>query len=319
MANKIDVHHHVYPPEYTKALEDAGGDPSGWSIPGWTLSADHAIKTSTRTRTAILSITAPGPSIAGNATASTALARKCNEFCAKIRNDDPKAYGFFACLPDILDAQAEAIEEIKYGLDVLKADGVVLYTRYGAGHTYLGDEKLVPVWEELNMRKTVVFVHPTHSVDTVLVNKSLPQPMIDYPHETGRTAMDLISQKRTVQFPDVKIILSHAGGTLPFLIDRVAGLMPFAPFDVGISTEAIYAEARKFYFDTALSGGEPVMRTLLELAEKDHVLFGSDFPNAPTEGIEYFTKRLEGLAVEKTVMESICFGAARKLFPRLAE
>jgi len=320
--DKIDVHHHVYPPVFTQALENAGGDPSGWYIPPWTLQLDHDNTKLTHTRTAILSVTAPGPSIAGSAQNSAALARQCNEFCAEIRDADPQGYGLFASLPDILDHQAEALVEIAYALDVLKADGVTLFTRYGSGYTYLGHTSLVPIWEELNRRKAVVFVHPTHSVDTSLVNPLLAQPLFDYPHETGRTAIDLILQRRTSQFPDTKIILSHAGGTLLALIDRVAGLFPFTPmnqnFDPPMSIEEIVAEAKKFYFDTALSGADDSMRLLLGFADSDHILFGSDFPNAPDKSIEWFTSGLERVDMEKGVRESVFFGAARKLLPRLA-
>lgn len=314
--SKIDVHHHVYPPEYTEALNQAGGDPSGWYIPLWTLSADHNIKTRTGTKTAVLSITAPGPAIVGNATAAAALARKCNEYCAHIRDEDPHGYGFFACLPSLLDTSA-TLAEIAYAFDILHADGVIVYTRYGAGHTYLGDEQLVPVWAELDRRAAVVLVHPTHQVDTALVNAHAPQPLFDYPHETGRAAIDLILQGRTQQFPSVKIILSHAGGTLPALVGRVAGLLPSTPMSVGMSGEEIHREARRFYFDTALSSYGTTMKMLLEFAEKGHVLFGSDFPNAPESSIEYFTRQLEGLDMDGEAKEDIYFGTAKKLFPRL--
>ncbi|OCL03873.1 hypothetical protein AOQ84DRAFT_433713 [Glonium stellatum] len=269
--SKIDVHHHVYPPEFTEALNQAGGDPSGWYIPPWTLSADHDIKTLTGTKTAILSVTAPGPSI------------------------------------------------LAYALDTLHADGVIVYTRYGTSHTYLGDAALAPVWAELDRRAAVVFVHPTHPVNTALVNAHMAQPLFDYPHETGRAAIDLILQGRTRQFPHIKFMLSHAGGTLPALVDRVAGLLPHTPMSVvGLGAEEILAEARRFYFDTALSSAGTTMGMLLGFAEKGHVLFGSDFPNAPDRSIKYFTRQLEGLEVGEEVKEDIYFWAARKLFPRLA-
>lgn len=316
--SKIDVHHHVYPPEFTEALNQAGGDPSGWYIPPWTLSADHDIKTLTGTKTAILSVTAPGPSIVGNATDASALARKCNEYCARIRDSDPHGYGFFACLPSLLDTSA-TLSELAYALDTLHADGVIVYTRYGTSHTYLGDAALAPVWAELDRRAAVVFVHPTHPVNTALVNAHMAQPLFDYPHETGRAAIDLILQGRTRQFPHIKFMLSHAGGTLPALVDRVAGLLPHTPMSVvGLGAEEILAEARRFYFDTALSSAGTTMGMLLGFAEKGHVLFGSDFPNAPDRSIKYFTRQLEGLEVGEEVKEDIYFWAARKLFPRLA-
>jgi 6-methylsalicylate decarboxylase len=281
----------------TTALERAGGDPSGWFVPAWTLEADKEISAACGTSTTILSMTAPGPCIEKETAAAVKLAREANEFAAAIRDAHPKTYGFFASLPSLLDTK-EALEEIAYSLDVLKADGVIIFTRYGEDNHYLGHPDFLPIWEELNRREAVVFVHPTHAVDTNLVNSHMPQPMFDYPHETGRTGMDLIISGNLRRFPNVKIILSHAGGTLPYLINRPAGMLPFTPNDIGLSTQEIVAEAGKFYYDTALSTGHETLDLLYKVAGADHVLFGCDFPNAPTPSIHFFRDMFDTYKVE---------------------
>ncbi|OJJ66469.1 hypothetical protein ASPBRDRAFT_201089 [Aspergillus brasiliensis CBS 101740] len=63
-ASRIDVHHHYLPPIYVQALEAAGGDPSGWKTPEWSLESDRVLCQKHNIRTAILSVTAPGPDIA---------------------------------------------------------------------------------------------------------------------------------------------------------------------------------------------------------------------------------------------------------------
>lgn len=171
-------------------------------------------------QTAILSITAPGACILKGGP-SFELARKMNLYAAEVRDKQPNKFGFFANLPSLLDTEA-ALEEIRFALDELHADGVTLFTRYGNSNTYLGHPDLEPIWAELNRRKCVVFVHPTHPVDTNKVNPRMPQPMIDYPHETTRSAMDMILQGTLSKYADCKIILSHAGGALPYIISRVA-------------------------------------------------------------------------------------------------
>src|SRR4051812_16762851 len=100
--------------------------------------------------------------------------------------------GFFAALPSLLDTEA-ALKEIEYALDTLKADGITLFTRYGDGAKYLGHPDFRRIWEALNARKAVVFIHPTHTTDTRLAHLALPQPILDYPNETAKTAMDLVS------------------------------------------------------------------------------------------------------------------------------
>ncbi|KAI9745010.1 MAG: hypothetical protein M1818_001288 [Claussenomyces sp. TS43310] len=312
---RIDVHHHFYPEVFTKALQNAGGDPSGWTIPEWTLEADQQLAKDLGIQTTILSMTAPGACIETDPKAAANLARQSNEVAASIRDRHASSYGFFASLPDLLNTR-EALEEIEYSLDHLKADGVILFTRYGTDNHYLGHPDFRPIWIELNRRKTVVFIHPTHAVDTNLVNSHLPQPMFDYPHETGRTAMDLILSGTMPLVADCKIILSHAGGTLPYLIDRAAGMVPHTAFTTGKATGELLEEARQFYYDTALSSNPLVLDMLLKFAKKGHVLFGSDFPNAPREGIAYFTRNLDDhLGAEAS--ESLGYDNAVALFPRL--
>lgn len=172
------------------------------------------------TSTTILSLTAPGSCIL-EGKESYELARKTNEYCADLRNKHPNEWGFFAALPSLLDTDA-ALAGIKYSLDVLGADGVTLFTRYGKGNYYLGHEAFKPIWAELDKRHAVVFIHPTHAVDTNKVNAKMAQPLIDYPHETTRTAMDMILSNTKRRHPNCKVFLSYAGGTLPYLISRVA-------------------------------------------------------------------------------------------------
>lgn len=319
---KIDVHHHVYPPVYTEALNRNGGDPSGWFIPSWTPSLDDEMCTATGISTAILSCTAPGPSIEKDPQGSATLARACNDFLSNFRTTQPTRYGFFASVPDLVTAPtATVLTEIEHALTTLHADGIILFTSYGSPTPlYLGNPAFAPIWKALSALKAVVFIHPTHATGSTNISPFLPQPAFDYPHETGRTAIDLITSGRLrEEASDCKIILSHGGGTLPVLIDRVAGLMPFAPpgMDSGLSKEEILGLARKFYYDTALSSSTMVLKGLVALLGEEgrgRVLFGSDFPNAPEGSISYFTRQLEESG-EVDVRE--LRANALELFPRL--
>jgi predicted TIM-barrel fold metal-dependent hydrolase len=318
---KIDVHHHVYPLLYTEALHRNGDDPSGWYIPPWTTALDDEMCTAARISTAILSCTAPGPSIEPDPEASAALARSCNEFCAALRDAQPTRYGFFASVPDLALCPSLALTEIEFALITLRADGIILFTSYGSPvPKYLGNPAFAPIWKALSAHKAVVFIHPTHAAGSTQVSPLLPQPAFDYPHETGRAAIDLITSGRLRdEASGCKIILSHGGGTLPVLIDRVAGLMPFAPAGMksGMSRDEMLGFARGFYYDTALSSSPMALKGLFALLGargRGRVLFGSDFPNAPDGSIEYFTRQLEESG-EVDVRE--LRANALELFPRL--
>lgn len=229
-------------------------------------------------QSAILSATAPGPMIVSDPDGQAALARRLNEYAAALRDEDHHAFGFFASLPDITNTSA-ALAELTHALDVLHADGVTLLTRYGPNATYLGHPSVEPIWAELDRRGATVFVHPTHPVDTARVNEYLPQPFIDYPHETTRAAVDMITRRTLIKYPNVKVVLSHAGGTLPFLADRFMAPLRRTPgvvasWMVGTTYEEAAQTVRSFYYDVALSTSSTMLRTLLEAVGEDHIVYG---------------------------------------------
>ncbi|RDW59535.1 hypothetical protein BP6252_12622 [Coleophoma cylindrospora] len=315
ITDKIDVHNHFIPPFYAKAVLEAGGDPSGWTTPAWSSTSALTLMEKAGISKAILSLTAPGVEIASGKELQIKLARDVNNYAAKLRDAHPNSFGFFAAVPSLLDTE-EALEEISYALDNLHADGVTLFTRYGSSNYYLGHESFKPIWEALNKRKAVVFIHPTHPVDTNLVNKVLPQPVLDYPHESTRTAFDLILSGTKRAFPNCKIILSHGGGTLPFLLTRAAELVPRLPktFGTTMTSEEIVEDAKTFYFDLALATSPQILDTLLKYVPTDRILFGSDTPYAPDGAVYAFNKYLNDYPLDEETRNKLAFGNAMKLF-----
>ncbi|GME33931.1 2-amino-3-carboxymuconate-6-semialdehyde decarboxylase [Neofusicoccum parvum] len=274
-------------------------------------------------QTAILSATAPGACIL-EGQASFDLARQLNDHAAALRDEHPQKFGFFASLPSLLDTEA-ALAEVRYALDTLRADGVTVFTHYANrdASAYLGHPSLEPVWAELNRRACVVFVHPTHPADTAMVNPRMPQPLIDYPHETTRAAMDMITMGTRERFPDCKVILSHAGGSLPYLIGRVATPLKKAPDfpakrGVGMTHERMVEALRSFHYDLALSASPAVLKMALELIPHDQIVYGSDFPYAPPPAYAAFLEELESFDIDQELRDKINFGNALKLIPRLA-
>jgi len=220
--------------------------------------------------TAMLSVTMPGARVFQGSNAR-ALARQMNENIASVCGENPDRFGFFVNLPDVLLDTAGALEEIRYGLDVLKADGVILFTRYGDGNTYLGNPNIEAIWEELNKHNAVVLVHPSNATEKVVVNPRLPHLLIEGPHETTRAAMDMIVSGTVRKFPDCKIVLCHAGGTLPWVIGRVLdGLDLFGILDPHQALQ----DFGRFYFELALSTKPSVVAMLRSLVSDQQILYG---------------------------------------------
>lgn len=322
-AGKIDTHQHSYPDAYIAFLQKLPRSPAGWSIEPWTADIGCKFCEATNIDTAILSCIPGGPSTDTHLEQARQFTKDCNDFNAKLRDSDPHRYGFFASISNLCDTDL-ALEEINYAFDVLHADGVTLATSYAKqGQTfYLGHPDFVSVWDALDARGAVVFVHPIPSPSTIPVHQRLPVPVYDFPHETGRTAIDLItnsSQTLLQHAKHCKIILSHAGGDLPFLIDRAAGVLAGGPQPIRLVNNKgdILSAARRFYYDTALSSSPMHLSALFELLGPenwDHVLVGTDFPPGGSEAIAQFTQQLEQ---SKFVNMEELRANALKLFPRL--
>ncbi|KAM0080051.1 hypothetical protein ACKRZS_007828 [Fusarium odoratissimum] len=307
---RIDVHHHIIPPQ----LQGVAAGLKGMKVPTWSVQSDRAFNNTYNIASAIYSVSTPGVTHITDPEEGARVARTMNEYSASLRDANPNN-GFFATVPPLQHTDL-VLEELRYAFDTLQADGVTLFTSYATPQGYLGHAEYVPIWEELNRRKAVVFVHPINNVAAVYFDERLPMPAFDWPHETGRTAMDLILNRRLEQFPDVKIILSHAGGTLAALVQR-ATMIALPEFGEIMSAEDIIKQANQFYFDTALSGSQEVFPMILRFAKPGHLLFGSDFPHAPEELSNHFTKFVDAFPLEDEKKKDIYYEAALKLFPRL--
>ena len=140
--------------------------------------------------------------------------------------------------------------------------------------------------------------------------------MADFLFETTRTAIQLVLNGVVDRHPGVRVILSHAGGFLPYAALRFAQLARvFDP--VAASADAILSSLRRFYFDTALSSGA-ALPALKAFASPGHILFGTDFPYDHDVSAA-FTAALdtsESLTAEDHT--AISHGSAQALFPRLA-
>ncbi|KAF4332158.1 amidohydrolase family [Fusarium beomiforme] len=307
---RIDVHHHIIPPQIT----GIGAGMKGMEVPTWSVEGDIAFNKTYNIASAVYSVSTPGVTHIADPEESARVAREMNEYCARLRDENP-TNGFFATVPS-LQHTSLVLEELRYAFDTLKADGITLFTSYATPQGYLGHPEYVPIWEELNRRKAVVFVHPINNVAAVYFDERLPMPAFDWPHETARTAMDMILNRRLQQFPDVKVILSHGGGTLAALVQR-ATMIELPEFGKIMSAEDIISQAKQFYFDTALAGSQEMFPLIFGFAKPGHLLFGSDFPHAPERLSKGFTQFVDNFTMEEEKKREIYYGAAFKLFPRL--
>ena len=314
MTFTVDIHHHILPDFFWRATNEADHPVGGIAPPPWSRASTLSFLDDAGIDVAVTSISIPGVHTGDDARAR-ALARQCNELAAVLARGRPDRFGGFACLP--LPDVDGALAELAYALDDLQLDGVVLFSN--ARGIYLGDSRFTPLFDELQRRRAVVFVHPNPSPDPTARTLGLPDSLIDYPADTTRAIASLHYSNTFARTPDVKYVVAHAGGTVPYLAGRFATIdeMNVIP---GAEARASAAETfRRLYWDTALSWGDPVLRTLRDVVGLDRVLFGSDYPYLRRDLAISCRERIEAspelTGSERTAILGV---TATKLIPRLA-
>ena len=219
----IDVHHHILPPVYfAEAREQVLAQVQNIlppAVANWTPQKSLDEMDRLGIATSIVSISSPGIWF-GKLEAGRNLARKCNEYAAELGRAHPGRFGSFASIP--LPDTEGSLREIEYALDVLKADGICLLSSYG--DKWLGDPAYRTVLDELNRRRAIVYVHPTAPNCCRDLMSYIPQPLIEFPHDTTRTITSLLYTGSFGRLRDIRFIFSHAGGTVPMLAGRIVQL-----------------------------------------------------------------------------------------------
>ncbi|ROS75416.1 amidohydrolase family protein [Cellulomonas sp. PhB143] len=275
----IDVHAHFVTDRYVAAARAAGIEhPDG--MPAWaTWSLEEQLELMERggIAKAYLSISSPGVHL-GDDAAARDLAREVNEFGAGLRRERPDRFGHFASLPlpDVDGALAEAV----HALDVLGSDGVAIETN--AHGSYLGDPANEPLWEELDRRGALVFVHPTSHPGVEDVSLGRPRPLMEFLFDTARAASDLVFARVLLRYPNIRWVLTHTAGVLPLLVDRMDTFRPILLPDF-VDDPSVREQLGGIWYDIA---GAPFPRAVpaFEAAfGTDRLVYGSDYCWTPLE------------------------------------
>src|SRR5262245_4891724 len=313
---RIDVHHHFLPPDFVAELARQGAKWTGGPpIPEWNISIAREVMARNGIAAAVAS-TVPA-TYWGDTAAAARLSRHVNEYAARIVQDDPAHFGFFASLP--LPDTAAALSEIEYALDVLKLDGVQLMSSFGL--QYPGDPAFEEVFQELERRKAIVHIHPSTVVPGSIVPKlSIPWGIVEFVLDTTRAVTNLLMSGTFERYPSIRYIISHAGGTVPYIAWRIAmSAREFPDFGARMPKGALHY-LQRLYYDTALSTSEYALAALTKFVPASQILFGSDWPMVPETAVKTETADLESSHVlDDATRRAIYRESAQALFPRFAD
>lgn len=306
--DRIDTHHHFFAP--TLLAEMKSKKIAAPPALEWSLQSTLSDMNKAGTATAILSATTPQVSFL-DANLAKKFARENNEYAAQLAGDHKGRFGSFAMLP--MQNMDDALAEIAYALDVLKADGIGILTSYG--DKWLGDPSFAPVMEELNRRKAILYTHPTAANCCRNLQPDTPPTVIEYGTDTSRTIVSIIFSGTAARYPNIRFIFSHAGGTIPFLTERLQKMPVIDPKLQAMVPNGVMHELQRFYYDTAWASNPYAMSSLLKMVNKDQVLFGSDYPYRTSEDN---IKGLIDYGFTQKDLNQITRGNALKLMPQRA-
>jgi 6-methylsalicylate decarboxylase len=305
-AHRIDVHHHPTPTsQITNGRRVAAPGMKDWT-------ADYSLDDMDKNgvATALLSLPHPVAVWQGDQAQARKTAREWNEFFARQGRDHPGRFGIFAALP-ILDIEG-SLKEIEYALDTLKADGINMMTNIG--DRWLGDPHYFPLFEELNRRKAVVYTHPISPTCTAnMMMPSIGDSMIEFCTDTSRAIARLLFSGAAHRYPNIRFIFSHAGGTMPFILERFTRHPLTDKKLADLVPDGVISYLKRFYYDTAQASHPTAMAATTKLVAISQLLFGTDFP------FRNAADHVEGLREcgfsESDILAIEC-GNAQRLMPR---
>jgi 6-methylsalicylate decarboxylase len=309
---RIDVHHHMLPPEYAKLTRDrilqiTSGDPT---VLNWTPEVTFAQMEQFGVASAILSLPVPGAWYEGKEN-SRKLARIANEYGARLSKDHPGKFGVFAALP--LPDVDGSLKEIEYAFDALHADGVYLQTSYD--DKWPGDPAFAPVFDELHRRKAIVFVHPTEPVCCANLIPGIPSNVVEFVFDTTRAIVSFLANATFSRCPDIRFIFCHSGGTMPVLAARINGFFQSRSALASQVPNGVIYELKKLHYDIANATNPSSLAALMKLVPTSQIVWGSDFPYRPVGPTATGWDNYEAAPEIKSAVNR---ENALKLFPRFA-
>ncbi|MBQ7198994.1 MAG: amidohydrolase, partial [Selenomonadaceae bacterium] len=242
---------------------------------------------------------------------SCEVAREINLEFASICRHYPDKFGFVATLP--MPSVEGSIAEIKFAMEQLGALGVKVASN--SDGVYLGDERLDPIFAELNSRKALVILHPSPAKklprEGVVTGKVMA--MYEYPADTTRAVLNLLSNGTLKKFPSLKFVVPHCGSFLPYMKQRAGAMFQMLSAMKIMDAVDVAAGLKNLYFDLA---GDPMpeqMEMLLKISDVDHLIYGSDYPYVPAQVWLKKKSALDAELVNRRWTEKIYIENAKKI------
>jgi aminocarboxymuconate-semialdehyde decarboxylase len=320
----VDVHNHYYPPAYVDALrsgesaitvrmDDAGNPevhyPGDYNVlvPGH---RDIAYRAEVLERegvtTQVLSLTTPGTHVETPERAAR-YARLVNDAFADVVARYGGRYAAYATLP--LNDPAASVDELRRAVEELRFPGAMLFSNVNG--VPLADARYEPLWEAADALGAVLHVHPTNPVSVQAMREYWLMPLVGFLFDTTLAAAHLVFSGVAERYPRIRWVLSHLGGAVPYLAERLdRGYHAFPDCRANI-TRPPSAYLKTWYYDT-VNFDRDALELAVKFAGADHILAGSDYPHQ-IGSIALMRESLESLGVSDEEKAAIFGGNAAAL------
>jgi aminocarboxymuconate-semialdehyde decarboxylase len=323
----VDVHNHFYPPEYLDALRsgrsivrvtvDSSGNPHIHYPGDYNVAVaghrDIAYRQGVLERegvdTQVITLTTPGTHVE-KPTYAVSLAQLVNDAFATIIAERGPRFSALATLP--LNDPAASVRELRRAIEELRLPGAMLFSNVNG--IPLADERYWPLYEAADAYGAVLHIHPTSPVGVEAMTQYWLMPLVGFLMDTTLAAAHLVFAGVGERFPNIKWVLSHLGGAVPYMAERFdRGFHAFE--DCRRHIDRPPSEYLKTWYYDTVNFDPNALRLAIEFAGVDHILAGSDYPHQ-IGSIPSMLSAIGGLNLSDGERSAILGGNAARLYAR---
>lgn len=315
---KIDFHTHHYPLAYLDEIERSPSpacsvtrDPSGRRLVNYAgdfnVVADGHIDLETRLaemeRTGVdmgvLTLTTPGVHVEER-TRGVHLAQVVNDAYAEIQRQYAGKFVCLATLP-LQDPEASAVE-LERAVTQLGLKGAMLFANVNGKPIH--HREYWPIYETAERLDVPLMIHPTSPPGVEAFQEYRTTALVGFLLDTTLCITLLMFEGVLERYPRIRFVLSHLGGTIPYIAERIdRGYEAYPEVRVNIKERPSFYFKRNCYYDTVAF--EPrALQFALEFAGPEHVLLGSDYPHQIGD-MEKAVRVIENLPISAEVREKV--------------
>lgn len=321
----IDVHNHFYPPEYLDELRsgksvvrvttDTKGNPHihypgdyNVAVAGHRdIAYRQGVLEKEGVDTQVITLTTPGTHVESPEYAAK-LAALVNDAFARIVAERGPRFAALATLP--LNDPKASVKEFNRAVDQLRLPGAMLFSNVNG--VALADQRFWPLYEAANDKGAVLHIHPTSPVGVEALTEYWLMPLVGFLMDTTLAAAHLVFSGVAERFPDIKWVLGHLGGAIPYLAERLdRGYHAFAECRANIRRPP-GDYLKKWHYDT-VNFDRNALELAINFAGASQILAGSDYPHQ-IGSIPSMLKALRGLPISDADKAQILGGNAQRVY-----